>query len=99
MISFPLLSITVLLLIREAKLKGKVKKFVQISAYGALGFIGLSILHNLFYAGAEVFQHITVVRWIFEILHITAFLVSLLVCPIAFLYGAIRSIILFTRRS
>ena len=84
----------IILTIKARKEKGKLRIFLMISGISAVApFLG-TILHNLFYGLAITFQNL---RFLFEALHATFFIISLLIAPMLFIIGIIGSIVYFSK--
>jgi len=84
---FLILGIRLLFLTRKEK--GKLKLFLVLTGVSAISTFVFSILHNLFYALAIIFEKIS---FIFEFFHVTAFFISIILAPILFIIGAIISL-------
>ncbi len=95
---FLLLGIILIFLTIKQKIKGKLKIFLILTGISAISPFVFSILHNLFYALAIITENIVIIRNIMEFLHVSSFLISLIISPIGFLVGAIGAIVLFTRK-
>jgi hypothetical protein len=91
------LGVTLLVLTVKAKVRGILKKFFLLTGASAAGLPVFAVLHNLVYGlliyffGANFWARTGGDEPVFFILAIT-------VCPIAFLVGAIGSIVLFSRK-
>jgi len=83
------------LAIISRKEKGKLRIFLMITGISALCPFIFSILHNVFYALAIIFENI---KLFFEILHVASFFISLIIAPLAFIAGAVGSAILLKRK-
>ena len=102
---FPILAILgllflilgIALIILSRKEKGKIKTFLLLTGISAVSPLIFSVLHNLFYALAILFENIIVIKYIMEILHVTSFLIAMWVSPIGFLIGVIGSLILLKK--
>jgi len=97
-ITFFLLGIVLIFLTLKKKIKGKLKKFLILTGISATGFFISIILHNFFYALAILTNQIIILKYLMEALHVVFFIISIPVCPILFLVGAIGSIILFIKK-
>jgi hypothetical protein len=64
------------------------KSFLLLLAFSALGFVVFAILHNLLYALGEM-TALTWLKAILEALHVAAFLIALLLCPVGVLVGLV----------
>ncbi|MBD3155552.1 MAG: hypothetical protein GF368_02755 [Candidatus Aenigmarchaeota archaeon] len=91
---FLFLGIILIILTLKQKIKGRLKILLLLTGLSAICPLIFSILHNLFYALAVVFQDITLLRYLMEFLHGFSFLISLIGGPIGFLIGIIGSIML-----
>ena len=69
----------------------KLKNFVILLAGSITGFFLFVILHNAFYAFAEMTKGIIILTGLFEFLHAVFFIIATLVCPAGFLLGAAGS--------
>lgn len=93
-----LLGIALIFFTLKEKIKGKLKLFFLLTGSSIVGFFVFVILHNLFYALGIITSHITVLKYLMEILHVTFFIIAVLICPIGFLVGAIGSIVLLIKK-
>ena len=78
---FFLLGVTLIVLTVKTKVGGMLKKFLLLTGASAVGLLVCVILHN-------------VVSGLFNIEEPVFFILGLIVCPIAFLVGAIGTIVL-----
>jgi hypothetical protein len=76
----------------------KMKNFLILSGLSVLGFGVFVVLHNLFYALAELAADIIVLRYVLEFLHAAFFLIALILCPSGLVIGAVGSLFLLCRR-
>ena len=95
---FSLLGIVLLFLTLKQKVEGALKWFLILTGASAGGFFVFVFLHNAFYALNVVTSHIIVLNYLTEILHITFFIIAVLVCPLGFLIGLLGSAVLFIKR-
>jgi len=95
---FLLLGITLIVLTLKQKIKGKLKIFLILTGVSAICPLIFSILHNLFYALAVITSHITVLRYLMELLHVVSFFISLIIGPVGFLVGVIGSLVLLAKK-
>ena len=101
---FPLIAILgliflilgIILTLIARKEKGKLKVFLMLTGISAIAPLICSILHNVFYALAIAFENL---KFLFEILHVSSFIISIIIAPIIFIIGAIGSIILFNSKT
>jgi hypothetical protein len=84
-------------LVYKQKLKGKPRRYLLLTGFSAVGFFVFAVLHNLFYALAELSKNIAVLPTVLEYLHATFFIISVIICPIGFVIGVIGSIILLRK--
>jgi len=97
MIAFSLLGGLLLFYSRKLKETGRQRKFLLLTGASAFGFFVFVFLHNAFYALAVVSENIIVLKYFFEFLHATFFIIAIPICPLGFLVGAIGSIVLFVK--
>ena len=71
------------------KARKSLKRYMLVTGIGAAGFFLFSILHNVFYALGILFKDIIILKYLMEALHVTFFITSIIVCPIAFLVGSV----------
>jgi len=83
-----------MLAIISRKEKGVLRVFLMITGISAICPFVFSILHNVFYALAIIFENI---KLLFEILHVSSFFISLIIAPVAFIVGAVGSVIIMKR--
>lgn len=95
---FFLLGLVLLILSLREKVEKKLKNFLILTGASAVWLFVFGILHNLFYALGTITKKIFVLSYLIEGLHITFFLIAVLVCPIGFLIGAIGSIVILTKK-
>jgi len=92
---FSLLGVVLIFLaIKEGAADRKRKKFLMLTGASAAGFFLSVLLHNAFYGLAVITDHITILRYLMEVLHVAFFLIAIFVCPIGFLIGAVGTIVL-----
>lgn len=95
---FFLLGVILIFLAIKSKIKGKLKKFLILTGASAAGFFVFVLLHNFLYALGIVAEHIIVIKYLAEILHITSFIIAVFICPLGFLVGVIGSIVLLIKK-
>lgn len=98
MIVFCILGGILVVLVFKSKTTGWLRKFLMLTGLGSTGFFVGVFLHNAFYALAIVSEKIIVLKYLFEFLHVSFFLISIIVCPLAFLVGVIGSIVIMLRK-
>ncbi len=96
-IVFSLTGIILFFLTLKEKKKSISKKFLMLTGAASGGFFVGIFLHNAFYALATITLHIAVLNYLLEAIHVAFFLIATVVCPLAFLVGAVGSIILFIK--
>lgn len=77
------------------KEKGRLKLFLLLTGFSAISPLLFSILHNVFYALAIIFENF---RIFFEILHIGSFIIAMVAAPIIFIISTIVSMNLLNKR-
>lgn len=92
-----LLGVVLIFLTLRQKVEGKLKKFLILTGASSAGFFISAILHNVFYGVGMVVEHITVLKYLAEALHVAFFLIAIPICPLAFLVGVVGSAVLFFR--
>lgn len=97
-IIFSLLGAALIFLTKKGKVKGKLRKFLILTGVSAAGFFVSIFLHNFLYALAIVASNIVILKYLFEFLHVTFFIIATLVCPLGFLIGAVGSIVLLFKK-
>jgi hypothetical protein len=61
------------------------------------GFPIAAVLHNLLYGVAEMAKEVALVKTVAEALHVTFFLIAILLCPVGVLIGAVGGLITWRR--
>ena len=89
------LVIGIILTIKARKEKGKLKIFLMLAGLSAVTPLIFSILHNIFYAMAIIFENFSI---IFETLHVISFLIAILIGPTLFIISSIGSLILLNKK-
>ena len=95
---FSLLGAVLIFLTVKSKIKGKHRKLLILTGVSAAGFFVSILLHNFLYALAIVVSHIIVLKYIFEFLHATFFILAVLVCPLGFLIGTVGNATIFIKK-
>lgn len=75
------------------KFKKDLKVFLLVTGISASSFLVGLLLHNFLYALGVYFNHISILKYSLEFLHITFFIIAVFVSPAGFLVGSIGSII------
>ena len=91
-LGFIFLILGIILTFIARKEKGRLKLFLMLTGISAIAPFIFSILHNLFYGLAIAFGNL---KYLFEALHITSFIISIIIAPIMFIVGIVGSIIFF----
>jgi len=81
----------------KAKMDGKLKMILILTGLAAAGFIVSIVLHNGLYALAQVTGDVPVLSHVVNGLQVAFFLIAVIACPLAFLCGALGSIVMFVR--
>jgi hypothetical protein len=93
-IMFTLAGLGLLLMVYKAKLNGKVKTFLLVCGYAAVGFLVGVVLHNLFYALASLTTS-AFLGGLLGLLEGAFFILAVPVCPLALLVGIVGTLILW----
>jgi len=93
LIVFSLLGGALIVLTLREKVKGRLKKFLLLTGWSALGFFISVFLHNFFYALGMLVGEVVILRWLMEVLHVVFFMVGVVICPLGFIIGVIGSIV------
>jgi hypothetical protein len=67
----------------------RVQQFARLLVAGVIGFPVLVVLHNAFYALAELCRGTPAVTWPLEALHAGCFIGAVIVCPTAVVAGVV----------
>lgn len=81
----------------KSGIKGKLKFFIILLGVSSAGFMGFSVLHNLFYALTILSGDFFVLMHVMEALHVAFFTLAVIGSPIGFLAGAIGGIVCFRK--
>lgn len=76
----------------------ELKKFLILLGVSIAGFFVFVLLHNGFYALGTITNNIAVLRHLIEALSVVSFCIAVLLCPPAFLVGAVGSIVFTVKR-
>ena len=76
----------------------KQKLFLVVTLVSPIAFVLFVILHNFFYAFGVMTQHFPSIHFVMEALHVVFFLISTLLCPLAFVVGVVGSIVLLVKK-
>jgi len=85
------------LFIAWTKRWSEMKKFLILSGISFVGFFIFVILHNAFYALGKITEHIVVLKYLMEVLHVIFFLIAIFVCPMGVLVGIIGYFVIVRR--
>ena len=80
------------------KVEGKLKKLLILTGASAVGFFIFILLHNIFYALAQVTSHISILNYLMKAFEVIFFLIAIFACPIGFVIGVIGSIVMFKKK-
>ena len=94
-----LLGLALLILSVRWKQHTLLRTFWILAGASTAGFALGSVLHNAFYALAEVTGKWPILNTAMEVLEVAFFLIATLLCPVAFLVGTVGAIVLIVRRS
>lgn len=97
LIVFSLLGWGLVFLTLKKKVKGRLRKSLFLTGGSAGGFFVGVVLHNFFYALGILTEGILVLHYLFEFLHGAFFVLALLGCPLVFLIGAVKTILLLRK--
>jgi hypothetical protein len=75
-----------------------VKSYVILLIASLVGFPVAAVLHNLLYALGEVAKEVAVVKTAAEALHVTFFLIAILLCPVGVLIGGAGGLFTWMRK-
>ena len=93
-----LLGLALLILATRWRERTLLRTFWILSGASTAGAALGSVLHNAFYALAEVTGNWPVLSAAMEVLHVAFFMIAILLCPVAFLIGTVGAIVLLVRR-
>jgi hypothetical protein len=71
----------------------RARNFLILFGAGLVGFPLFAVLHNVFYALAEIAKDVAIVHYSMEFLHGAFFIIAIIVCPPAVLIGAVGSVV------
>ena len=74
---------------------GKAKLFLLLAGYSAVGFLLGVVLHNLLYALAVLAEGVDILITFLNILEVAAFLMAVILCPIALLVGLVGTFVMW----
>ena len=80
------------------KIEGKFKKLLILTGASAAGFFVCVLLHNIFYALAQVSGHIIILSYLMKVFEVIFFLIAIFACPIGFIIGVIGTIVMFNKK-
>ncbi len=80
------------------KVEGKLKKFLILTGVSATGFFVFSLLHNIFYAFAQITGHIAILSYLMKAFEVIFFLTAIFACPIGFVIGVVGTIAMFNKK-
>jgi hypothetical protein len=94
-----LLGLALLILAVRWKERTLLRTFWILAGASTAGFALGVVLHNAFYALAEVTDKWPVLSGAMSVLEVAFFLIAVLLCPVAFLVGTVGAIVVIVRRS
>lgn len=96
-----LLFLGIALMIKASKeeINTALKKFLILTGASAVGFFVSVVMHNLFYALSVLVNDYKPLLYVTETLHVVFFLFAIIVCPIGFLIGTIKTCFLLRKLS
>jgi len=80
------------------KVEGKLKKLLILTGASAAGFFIFVLLHNIFYALAQLTSHTTILSYLIKAFEVIFFLIAIFACPIGFVIGVIGTIVMFNKK-
>jgi len=80
------------------KIEGKLKKLLILTGASAAGFFVCVLLHNIFYALAQVSGHIIILSYLMKAFEVIFFLIAIFACPIGFIIGVIGTTVMFNKK-
>ena len=80
------------------KVEGNLKKLLILAGASAVGFFVFVLLHNIFYALAQVTSHISILNYLMKAFEVIFFLIAIFACPIGFVIGVIGTIVMFKKK-
>ena len=79
--------------------KKRLRIALLITGSSAISPLVFTILHNLFYALTILSSRILILKFVFEFLHVTSFLIAIIIAPTLFFISVIISLILLKKDS
>ena len=98
-ITFSLLGITLIVKTTKQVTKKRLRIALLITGSSAISPLVFTILHNLFYALTILSSRILILKFVFEFLHVTSFLIATIIAPTLFLISVIISLVLLKKDS
>jgi len=95
---FSFLGVLLVFLTFKQKVVGKLKIYLLLTGVSAVSFFLFVILHNVFYALAEISENIIILKYIMNFFEVIFFLTAIIVCPLIFLIGSIKIILSFIKK-
>ena len=93
-----LLGLALLILSVRWRQRTLLRTFWILVGASTAGFAVGGVLHNVFYALAEVTEKWPVLSGAMGVFEVAFFLIAVLLCPVAFLVGTVGAIVLIVRR-
>ena len=93
-----LLGLALLILAMRWQARTLLRTFWILAGASTAGAALGSVLHNVFYALAEVTGKWPILSGAMEVLEVAFFVIAALLCPVAFLVGSVGAIVIIVRR-
>jgi len=94
-----LLGITLIVKTIKQVTKKRLRIALLITGSSAISPLVFTILHNFFYALTILSSNILILKFVFEFLHVTSFLIATIIAPTLFLVSVIISFVLLKKDS
>lgn len=85
--------------VRKEKVKGKLGFFLTLTGLSASSFLIFVVLHNFFYALAELTAEIFLLPYVMNFFEVVFFLLGVLGSPTGFIIGVVGSLVSFRKKS
>ncbi len=69
------------------------KSFARLALWSLVGLPVFAILHNVFYGVGEIAKDVPLLPMVFEYLHVAAFIVAIVLCPVGVVIGVVGWIV------
>ena len=94
-----LLGTTLIVKTTKQVTKKRLRIALLITGSSAISPLVFTILHNFFYALTILSSNILILKFVFEFLHVTSFLIATIIAPTLFLVSVIISFVLLKKDS